>query len=58
MGGIGLDAQVIAGADREAKKKLGKMAYFVSAAKNLRRRRERVEITWMAGGPCAGSPRP
>ena len=45
MGGIGLDAQVIAGADREAKKKLGVLAYFVSALKNLPRRRQRVEIT-------------
>ena len=44
MGGIGLDAQVIKDAGREAKKKLGKLAYFVSALKNLPRRRELVEI--------------
>ncbi|MBV9851430.1 MAG: diacylglycerol kinase family lipid kinase [Armatimonadetes bacterium] len=44
MGGIGLDARVIADADREAKKKLGVLAYFVAAIKNLPRRRSRVEI--------------
>ena len=44
MGGIGLDAQVIAGAGREAKKILGKWAYFLSALKNLPRRRHRVSI--------------
>ena len=45
MGGIGLDAQVIADAGREAKKRLGVLAYFVSALKNLPRRRQRMEIT-------------
>ena len=45
MGGVGLDAQVIADADREAKKKLGVLAYFLAAVKNLPRRRQRVEIT-------------
>ena len=45
MGGIGLDAQVIADAGREAKRRLGVFAYFWSALKNLSRRRQRVEIT-------------
>ena len=45
MGGLGMDAQMIADADREAKDKMGKMAYFVAAVKNLPRRRLRVEIT-------------
>ena len=45
MGGMGLDAQVIADADREAKKKLGKLAYFWAALKNLPRRRAAIEIT-------------
>lgn len=44
MGGVGLDAQVIKDAGREAKKKLGVMAYFLSALRNLPRRRELVEI--------------
>ena len=44
MGGLGMDAQMIADADREAKDKLGKMAYFVAALKNLPRRRARVDI--------------
>ncbi len=45
MGGLGMDAQMIADADREAKDKLGKLAYFWAALKNLPRRRARVEIT-------------
>lgn len=45
MGGIGLDAQMIADAGREAKRRLGVFAYFWSALKNLQRRREYVEIT-------------
>ena len=45
MGGLGMDAQMIADADREAKDRMGKMAYFVAAVKNLPRRRLRVEIT-------------
>lgn len=44
MGGIGMDAQVIKDADREAKDKLGVFAYFWSALKNLKRRRARFEI--------------
>ena len=44
MGGLGMDAQMIHDADRKAKDKLGKMAYFVAAVKNLPRRRVRVEI--------------
>lgn len=45
MGGIGLDARMIQDAGREAKKRLGVLAYFWSALKNLPRRRSRVEIT-------------
>jgi len=45
MGGLGMDAQMIKDSDREAKDKLGKLAYFVAAVKNLPRRRARVEIT-------------
>ncbi len=45
MGGIGLDAQIIAGAGREAKKRLGVLAYFLAAVRNLPRRRSFVLIT-------------
>jgi YegS/Rv2252/BmrU family lipid kinase len=45
MGGLGMDAQMIKDSDRKAKDKLGKLAYFVAALKNLPRRRARVEIT-------------
>ena len=45
MGGLGMDAQMIADADREAKDKMGKLAYFWAAFKNLPRRRAHVEIT-------------
>ena len=44
MGGVGMDAQMIKDSDREAKDRLGKMAYFVAALKNLPRRRALVEI--------------
>ncbi len=44
MGGLGMDAQMIKDSGREAKKKLGKLAYFVAAVKNLPRRRAQVEI--------------
>ena len=44
MGGLGMDAQMIADADREAKDKMGKMAYVWATLKNLPRRRARVEI--------------
>lgn len=45
MGGIGLDAQMIHDADREAKRKLGKAAYLWAALKNIKRRHAYVEIT-------------
>ena len=45
MGGMGMDAQMIADTDREAKNKLGKWAYFRAALKNLPRRRALIEIT-------------
>ena len=44
MGGLGMDAQMIADAGREAKKKMGKMAYLWAALKNLPRRRAYVDI--------------
>ncbi len=44
MGGIGLDAQVIADAGREAKRRLGVLAYVWSTLRNLPRRRQLVEI--------------
>jgi len=44
MGGMGLDGKVIEEADREAKNRLGVLAYFWAAAKNLSRRREAVVI--------------
>ena len=44
MGGMGMDAQMIADADREAKDKFGKWAYFRAALKNLPRRRAYVDI--------------
>ena len=44
MGGMGMDAQMIADADREAKNKFGKWAYFRAALKNLPRRRAYVDI--------------
>jgi YegS/Rv2252/BmrU family lipid kinase len=44
MGGLGMDAQMIADADRAAKDKMGKMAYLWAALKNLPRRRAYVDI--------------
>ena len=44
MGGLGLDAQVIADAGREAKNRLGPLAYFLSALKNLGRRPAHVSV--------------
>ena len=44
MGGMGMDAQMIADTDREAKNKLGKLAYFRAALKSLPRRRAFVDI--------------
>lgn len=51
MGGMGLDAQMIADADRDAKRKFGPLAYFWAAAKNLRRHRVGYEITLDDGAP-------
>jgi len=45
MGGMGLDAQMINDADRDAKRKFGPFAYFWAVAKNLRRHRALYEIT-------------
>lgn len=45
LGGVGLDARMIRDADRETKKKLGVLAYFWAAIKNLPRRRTFIEIT-------------
>ncbi len=44
MGGMGMDAQMIADTDRAAKNKLGKWAYFRAALKNLPRRRAFIDI--------------
>ena len=44
MGGMGMDAQMIADTDRAAKDKLGKWAYFRAAFKNLPRRRAYIDI--------------
>ena len=44
MGGMGLDAQMIADTDRAAKDKMGKWAYFRAAFKNLPRRRAYIDI--------------
>jgi YegS/Rv2252/BmrU family lipid kinase len=44
MGGMGMDAQMIADTDRESKNKLGKWAYFRAAFKNLPRRRAYIDI--------------
>ena len=44
IGGMGMDAQMIADTDREAKNKLGKWAYFRAAFKNLPRRRAFIDI--------------
>lgn len=51
MGGMGLDAQMIADADRDAKRKFGSLAYFWAAAKNLRRHRVTYQITLDDGAP-------
>lgn len=45
VGGMGADAAMIRDADREAKNKLGVLAYFWAALRNLPRRRARVTIT-------------
>ena len=50
MGGMGVDAQMIADAGRETKKKMGQLAYFWAAAKNLPRRRAYVDI-FLDDGP-------
>ncbi len=44
MGGMGMDAQMIADTGREAKDKFGKWAYFRAALKNLARRRAYIDI--------------
>ena len=44
MGGMGMDAQMIADTNRAAKNKLGKWAYFGAALKNLPRRRAFIDI--------------
>lgn len=51
MGGMGLDAQMIHDADRDAKRKFGPLAYFWAVAKNLRRHRAVYEITLDDGEP-------
>lgn len=51
LGGMGLDAQVVADADRDAKDKMGKAAYFWAAFKNLPRRHVSVHISLDGGKP-------
>ena len=51
MGGMGLDAQMINDADRDAKRKFGPLAYFWAVAKNLRRHRVLYKITLDDGEP-------
>ncbi len=51
MGGMGLDAQMIHDADRDAKRKFGPFAYFWAVAKNLRRHRAVYQITLDDGKP-------
>ncbi len=45
MGGLGLDARMIADANRQAKRDFGVLAYFWAALKNLPRRRASYAIT-------------
>ena len=45
MGGLGLDANMIADADRSLKKRLGVVAYFVAAAKNWRKPPLEVQVS-------------
>lgn len=51
MGGVGMDAQMIHDADREAKNKFGPFAYFWSALKNVGRKRVRVDVRLDGGAP-------
>ncbi len=51
LGGLGMDAQVVADADREAKDRMGKAAYFWAAFKNLPRRHAHVHISLDGGRP-------
>ena len=51
LGGLGMDAQMIADAGREAKNKMGKGAYLWAALKNLPRRHAHVHISLDGGKP-------
>lgn len=53
LGGMGLDAAMIHDADRKAKDKFGVLAYFMSAVKNLPRRRTRVTLRLDGGEPIS-----
>lgn len=44
MGGIGLDADMIADADRQAKRRYGKLAYLMAAVKNVGKPKIHVSI--------------
>lgn len=44
MAGTGIDAQMVADADEGLKKRVGWMAYFVSAARHLHRRKTRLAM--------------
>ena len=51
LGGLGMDAQVIADTNREAKDRMGKAAYFWAALKNLPRRHAHVHVSLDGGRP-------
>ncbi len=51
LGGLGMDAQVIADADRDSKDRMGKAAYFWAALKNLPRRHAHVHVSLDGGKP-------
>ena len=50
IAGLGFDAQMVAGADEELKKRIGWIAYFLASVKHLHDRRLRVRVK-ADGGP-------
>ncbi|WP_024286108.1 diacylglycerol kinase family protein [Cellulomonas sp. KRMCY2] len=51
IAGLGFDAQMVAGADEQLKKRLGWLAYFLASVKHLHDRRLRVRVTADGGPP-------
>ena len=45
IAGLGFDAQMVAGADEELKKRVGWLAYFLASVRHLHDRRLRVRVT-------------